>query len=170
MSELIAVGRIGKARGIKGHAFVQPWTDDPESRFAVGSVLETEPTTAGPLTVVEMSQASGKLVVLFDGVCDRSAIEALRGVQLVVPKSARPVLDDPDDFYASDLVGLEVRTVSGEVVGPIDDVIEIAGADYLAVQLDGVERLIPFVREIVPTVDIAGRFIVIDPPEGLFEL
>jgi len=170
LSELIAVGRIGKARGVKGHAFVQPWTDDPETRFAVGSVLETDPAAAGPLTVVEMSQASGKLVVLFDGVDDRSAIEALRGVQLVMPKSARPVLDDPDDFYTSDLIGLEVRTVAGEVLAAIDDVIEIAGADYLAVQLDGVERLIPFVRAIVPTVDIAGGFVVIDPPDGLFDL
>jgi 16S rRNA processing protein RimM len=170
VSDLIAVGRIGKARGVKGHAFVQPWTDDPQIRFAVGSVLETDPTAAGPLTVAEMSQASGKLVVLFDGIADRAAVEALRGVQLVMPKSARPALADPDDFYTSDLVGLEARTVAGAALGPVEDVLDIAGSDYLVLHVDGVQRLVPFVRVIVPTVDLAAGYLLIDPPDGLFEL
>jgi 16S rRNA processing protein RimM len=169
-ADQIVVGRIGKARGIKGHAFVAPFTDDPEIRFAVGSVLETEPTAAGPLTVTAMSQASGKLVLAFEGVEDRSAIEALRGVQLVMARSERPELEDPDDFYTSDLIGLAVRTLDGTDLGPLADVIDIAGADYLVLQVDGVERLVPFVAAIVPTIDIAGGRILIDPPEGLFDL
>jgi len=169
-SDLIVVGRIGKARGIKGHAFVMPFTDDPEVRFAVGSVLQTEPAAAGPLSIASFSVASGKLVLSFDGVEDRSAIEALRGVQLVIAREARPELADPDDFYTSDLIGLAARTVSGDPLGPVVDVIDIAGSDYLVLDVDGAEKLVPFVRAIVPTVDIAARAVVIDPPEGLFEI
>ena len=169
-AELITVGRIGKARGVKGHAFVMPYTDDPEVRFAVGSVLETDPAAAGPLTVASRSDASGKLVLSFVGVDDREAIEALRGVMLVMDRSARPVLDDPDDFYTSDLIGLAARTTQDRDLGPVTDVIDIAGTEYLVLTVDGVERLVPFVSAIVPEVDVSGGTILIDPPDGLFDL
>ena len=169
-SDQIVVGRIGKARGVKGHACVMPFTDDPEVRFAVGSVLQTEPAAAGPLTVSSMSDASGKLVLSFDGIESREAIEALRGVSIVMARSDRPALEDEDDFYTDELIGLAVRTVAGDELVPIADVIEIAGSDYLVLQFETGEKLVPFVKAIVPTVDIAGRFVVIDPPEGLFEL
>jgi len=166
----MVVGRIGKARGIKGHAFVMPFTDDPEVRFAVGSVLQTEPAAAGPLSIASFSMASGKVVLSFDGVEDRTAIEALRGVQLVIAREARPPLEDPDDFYTSDLIGLAARTVGGADLGAVADVIDIAGADYLVLDVDGAEKLVPFVSAIVPTVDVGGGFVLIDPPDGLFEL
>jgi len=169
-SDLIVVGRIGKARGIKGHAFVMPFTDDPEARFAVGSVLQTEPAAAGPLSIASFSVASGKLVLSFDGVEDRAAIEALRGVSLVIAREARPELEDPDDFYTDDLIGLAARTETGIELGPVRDVIDIAGTDYLVLEIDGAEKLVPFVRAIVPTVDLADGVIVIDPPDGLFEI
>jgi len=153
----MAVGRIGKARGVKGHAFVMPFTDDPEVRFAVGSVLATDPAGAGPLTIASRSDASGKLVLSFVGVDDREGIEALRGVMLVIERSARPELDDPDDFYTSDLIGLAARTTGERDLGPVVDVIDIAGTDYLVLTVDGVERLVPFVSAIVPEVDVCPR-------------
>lgn len=168
--ELIAIGRIGSARGVRGELFVQPFTDVPEERFAVGSVLDTEPASAGPLSVDYLNLGGPKMVLRFAGVDTRQAAEALRGVQLVIPASARPVIDDPDEFYASDLVGLAARTADGGELGPIVDVIDIAGADYLVLQFGGAERLVPFVEAIVPTVDIAAGLVVIAPPEGLFEL
>jgi 16S rRNA processing protein RimM len=168
--ELIAVGRIGPARGVKGDVFVQPFTDEPEERFAVGSVLDTEPTAAGPLTVEYLNLSGPKMVLRFEGVADRVGAEALRGVQLVIPASARPAIDDPDEFYASDLVGLAARTPDGVELGPVHEVLDIAGADYLVLRIDDTERLVPFVTAVVPTVDVAGGFVEIDPPEGLFDL
>ncbi|MCW2658094.1 MAG: rRNA processing protein RimM [Jatrophihabitans sp.] len=167
---LVTVGRIGAARGVRGDLFVEPFTDDPETRFGVGSVLLTEPTAAGPLTVEYLNLSGSKMVLRFAGVADRVGAEALRGVRLVIPASARPPIDDPDEFYASDLIGLAARTVDGTELGPVRDVIDIAGADYLVLDVDSVERLVPFVGAVVPTVDIASGFVEIDPPEGLFDL
>lgn len=170
MSETVAIGRVGPARGVKGAVFVQPWTDAPEDRFAAGSVVLTEPAERGPLTVESANFSGPKLVVQFVGIADRTAAEALRGTLLVIPGTARPELDDPDEFYTSDLIGLAARTVDGAELGPIRDVLDIAGAEYLVLTVEGTERLVPFVIAIVPTVDIAGGFVIIDPPEGLFEL
>ena len=169
-ADVVTIGRIGPARGVKGDIFVQPFTDTPEERFAPGSVLDTTPADVGPLTVETLNLSGQKMVLHFLGVDSREAAEALRGTQLVIAATARPALDDPDEFYASDLIGLLARTVDGLELGAIADVIDIAGADYLVLHVDGVERLVPFVSHIVPTVDIEGARVVIDPPDGLFEL
>jgi 16S rRNA processing protein RimM len=166
----ITVGRVGPPRGVRGHLFVQPMTDTPEERFAAGSVLRTEPADAGPLTIAEMSMSGGKLVILFEGVESRSDGEALRGVRLVISPEERAPIDDPDEFYDTDLVGLAARTVGGVELGPVREVLHAGGADYLVLNVAGVERLVPFVSALVPTVDVAGGVVVIDPPEGLFEL
>ena len=166
----IVIGRIGPARGVRGDVFVEPFTDAPEERFAEGSVLRTEPSGVGPLTVESMANSSGKTVIHFAGVEGRAAAEALRGVRLVIAASERPELDDPDEFYDTDLVGLVARTVSGVELGPVREVVHAGGADYLVLDVDGSERLVPFVAAIVPTVDVAAGVVEIDPPEGLFEL
>ena len=169
-SELIAIGRIGPAHGTRGDVFVEPWTDLPAERFAVGAVLVTEPASAGPVTVESFRLHNGRVVLHFAGFDDRYGVEALRGVQLVIAAADRPPLDDPEEFYDTDLVGLLARSADGVVFGPIREVLHIGPADYLMLDVDGVQRLVPFVASIVPVVDVAGGFVVIDPPEGLFEL
>jgi 16S rRNA processing protein RimM len=167
---LLTVGRIGPARGIRGEVFVEPWTDDPQIRFESGAVLATDPAGLGPLTVNSSSSGSGKLVVHFVGVDTRDDAEALRGALLLVRAAGRPALDDPDDFYVDELVGLQVRTVTGHDLGGVLDVIDIGGAQYLVVAVDGQQRLIPFVAAIVPQVDIEAKIVTVDPPDGLLEL
>ena len=168
--EFIVVGRIGPARGVRGEVFVEPWTDVPEERFVAGAVLRTEPDHVGPLIVEAASTGGGKLVVRFAGVADRAAAEQLRGTRLLIAASSRPALDDPDEFYDTELVGLAAVTVDGSDLGPIRDIVHAAGASYLVVETAGQQRLIPFVRAIVPTVDVDAGQVVIDPPDGLLEL
>jgi 16S rRNA processing protein RimM len=166
--DLVAVGRVGPPRGVRGDVFVEPWTDDPDGRFAAGAALNTE--SSGALIVESSSSAGGKLVVHFVGVDDRAAAQGLRGTHLLVEASERPVLEDPNEFYASDLVGLSAQDATGRLLGPVLDVADIAGVDYLVLEIDGRERLVPFVATIVPTVDLVSRLVVVDPPEGLFDL
>ncbi len=168
--DFIVVGRIGPPRGVRGEVFVAPWTDVPDERFAPGEVLRTDPASAGPLTVDESSMAGGKLVVHFAGVADRPAAQALRGIQLVIPAADRPPLEDPDEFYDTELIGLAAGTLDGADLGPVTDVIHAGGASYLVLRVDGRERLVPFAAAIVPTVDLRAGRVVVDPPEGLFDL
>lgn len=167
---VVAVGRVGKAHGVRGDAFVEPWTDAPDERFSPGSRLSTEPADRGPLIVESARDHSGKLVVHFAGVDDRNAIEALRGTVLLLPARARPVIEDPDEFYDTDLIGLAVRTVQGRQLGAVTDVLHSPAGSLLAIDVDGRELLVPFRTEFVPVVDLAAGIAEIDPPDGLLEL
>lgn len=166
----VIVGRIGRPHGIRGEVTVEVRTDDPEGRLAPGSSLRTDPPTVGPLTIVRGHVHGGRLLLHFEGYDDRSAAERLRGVLLVadVDPAERP--DDPDEFYDHQLVGLAVRTVDGEPVGVLHEMLHLPGQDVLAVRRpDGSEALVPFVSELVPVVDLDAGEIVVDPPPGLLD-
>lgn len=166
----VIVGRIGKAHGIRGAVTVEVRTDEPEVRFALGSVLITDPEAAGPLVVEGAKWHSGRLLLEFEDVLDRTAAESLRGTLLVVDvdDDARP--DDPEEFYDHQLVGLDVVTVDGAPVGTITEVAHLPSQELLIIAApDDREVLIPFVTAIVPTVDLANRRVIVDPPPGLLE-
>ncbi len=164
------LGRIGPAHGNQGEALVEPWTDAPELRFAPRAVLRTEPAGAGPLIVASHRFAGDRLIVRFEGVEDRDAVVALRSTVLLIAAADRPALEDPDEFYDSDLIGLQAVGVTGADFGPVLEVVHLTGAVYLQLRVDGVERMVPFVATMVPEVDLAGGRVIIDPPAGLFDL
>ena len=167
----VVLARIGKPHGLRGEVTVQLHTDDPETRFAVGTVIatEAEPGSGVPtaLTVASTRVHRGIWLITFEEISDRIGAEGLRGTRLVLPESNPQVEDEA--FYEEDLVGLEVRDPSGETVGTVSG-LEIGPAqDRLVITLtDGVTAYVPFVKRIVPTV--AEDHIVVDPPPGLFDL
>jgi 16S rRNA processing protein RimM len=167
----LVVGRIAKAHGIGGEVSVDVRTDDPDHRYAAGAVIETDPVERGPLTVEQTRWHSGRLLVRFAGVADRNSAEALRGTLLVVDSATSAAVDDDDDFWDHDLIGLAAVIVDGPAIGEVIDVLHPPGTAVLVVRREtGDEALIPFVREIVPAVDLAARRVLVDPPEGLLEL
>ena len=161
------VGRIGPPHGVQGAVVVQPFTDSPDERFAPGRTVQADGET---LTVVSSRRHGSRLIVQFADLADRDAADARHGTELHVPASSRPALDDPNEFYDTDLIGLAASTVDGADLGPVRDVVHAPAGDYLVVEVGGRERLIPFVAAIVPSVDAAGGRVVVDPPEGLFDL
>jgi len=171
----LVVGRVGRAHGVRGEVSVQVRTDDPGRRFAPGSVLATDPAALGPLTVGSVRWHLGRLLVLFDGLADRTRAEELAGALLLVDSGAVGTPDDPDEFNDHDLIGLVAVTVAGERVGTVTDVLH-HGQDLLVISAAGAspgagggETLVPFVRAIVPEVDIAAGRLVLDPPPGLLD-
>jgi 16S rRNA processing protein RimM len=163
----VTVGRIGRPHGIRGAVVVGVRTDEPELRFAKGSRLDTDPAGLGPLTVAGSRWHSGELLVRFEGFDDRDAAAELRGTWLLVDSATLAPPDDPDVFRDGDLVGLAVRTVAGAAVGTVDDVLH-SGQDVLVIKSpDGRSVMVPFVLPLVPEVDVAAGYLVIDPPEGL---
>jgi 16S rRNA processing protein RimM len=166
----VTVGRIGRPHGIRGDVVVGVRTDEPELRFAKGSRLDTDPPEAGPLTVAGTKWHSGELLVRFAGIDDRDAAVELRGTFLTVDSATLAPLDDPDEFRDGDLVGLSVRTSDGTSVGVVDDVLH-SGQDVLVIKAsDGRSVMVPFVLPLVPEVNVASGYLVIDPPEGLLDI
>jgi 16S rRNA processing protein RimM len=168
----LVVGRVGRPHGIRGGVTIDVHTDDPDARFAVGSVLTTDPAAAGPLTVASVQWHSGRLLVSFAGISGRTQAESLRGTWLTRDSSDVASPDDPDEFYDHELVGLAVVTTSGEPVGVVTDV-RHHGQDLLVIQPAEPRRgglLVPFVAPIVPEIDVARGRLVIDPPPGLLDL
>jgi len=166
----VTVGRIGRPHGVRGDVVVGVRTDEPELRFARGSRLDTDPAALGPLTVAGTKWHSGELLVRFEGIGDRDAAADLRGAWLLVDSATLARPDDPDEFNDSDLRGLAVRTLDGTDVGVVDDVLH-SGQDTLVVKAaDGRVIMIPFVKAIVPEVDVPAGCLAIDPPEGLLNI
>ncbi|MFB9837273.1 ribosome maturation factor RimM [Actinoallomurus acaciae] len=163
----LVVGRIGRPHGVRGEVSVDVRTDDPAARFAPGSSLATE--DAGTLTVETVRAHSGRLLVRFAGIDDRTAAEALRGLLLLVDSAEIPPSDDPEEFHDHELIGLAAVDPDGTELGEIVDV-EHHGQDLLVLRRpSGDEALVPFVGAIVPTIDLPAGRVVLDPPPGLLE-
>ena len=113
---------------------------------------------------------SGQLLVAFAGITDRTAAAELTGSWLSVDSSQLPETGDPEEFRDHELIGLSVRTCAGDPVGVVTDVLHY-GQDLLVVRrADGPgECLVPFVKAIVPEVDLRAGVVVIDPPPGLLD-
>ena len=172
----VIVGRVGRPHGLRGEVVVGVRTDEPDLRFAVGATLDVSEQEDGPvdrqrLTVAAARWHSGQLLVAFTGITDRSAAGELTGSWLSVDSSQLPDIGDPDEFRDHELVGLSVRTAAGDQVGVVTDVLHY-GQDLLVVRRsDGGngESLVPFVKAIVPEVDLTAGVLVIDPPPGLLD-
>ena len=172
----VIVGRVGRPHGIRGEVLIGVRTDEPDLRFAVGAILdvgeqEEEPVSGQRLTVASARWHSGQLLVAFAGVTDRTAAAGLTGSWLSVDSSQLPEIPDPDEFRDHELIGLLVRTLAGDPVGVVADVLH-HGQDLLVVRRvggHGGECLVPFVKAIVPEVDVPGGVLVIDPPSGLLD-
>ncbi|MFE9234973.1 ribosome maturation factor RimM [Cellulosimicrobium funkei] len=161
----LTVARVGKAHGLRGEVALDLRTDDPEERLAVGESLETRPADAGPLTVATVRVHQGRWLVGFEGVRDRTGAEALRGVELVVEAEAS---DEEDAWYPHELAGLRAEGTDGRVLGRVEGLEHLPAHDVLVLrEPDGARTLVPFVRQIVPVVDVAGGRVVLDPPGGL---
>jgi len=167
----LVVGQIVRPHGVHGELVVDVRTDEPELRYAVGSVLATDPATAGPLTVEAVRPHQGRLLVTFDGIADRTAADGLRGVFLCVDSETLPPPADPDEFHDHQLVGLKAYGPDGEELGQVIRVEHAPASDLLVIRLgDGRTGLVPFVAAMVPEVDLAGGRIRLTPPDGLFDL
>ena len=167
----LVVARIGRAHGIRGEVTIEVRTDVPGERFVPGAQFAI--TGAGPgapstLVLESVRDHNGVLLLGFEGVLDRNAAEALRGVLLDVEVEAAS--GDSDAWYDHEIVGLRAESPDGAPLGTVTAIAHLPAQDLLTVKRpDGVERLVPFVMAIVPTVDVPGGRIVIDAPPGLLD-
>ena len=164
---LLVVGRIGRAHGVRGDATIEIRTDNPEARFFIGAKLETDPKDKGPLIIRDIKVHSGTLLLAFEGVSDRTAVEKLRNVLLLADVDPNESNISEDDFHYSQIVDCVVIDESGKEWGIVTDVLQLPGQDTLVVNVDGREVLVPFVKAYVPTVDIPSKKITVVNLAGL---
>lgn len=158
----LLVGRIGRAHGILGEATIEVRTDEPDRRFAIGATVQTD--SHGDLKITSGRVHNGILLLGFEGITDRNAIEKLRNTMLYAEVDINEVSDDEDEYHVLQLIGCQAVLENGDVFGQISDVINLPAQDLLAIKTTDGEQLIPFVRQLVPIVDIANKKVVVIPP------
>jgi 16S rRNA processing protein RimM len=166
------IGQIVRPQGRRGEVVVAPDTDYAEARFAVGAVVYLPGADVREPRRVEVRSSRewrGRWVVGLEGIESIDAAEALRDAELRIPaESLRPLADG--QYYVHDLAGCAVVTAGGREVGVVERVDLRSGTPLLVVQGPVGEVLVPLAEPICRVVDVVGRRIVIDPPEGLVDL
>ncbi|MET9806624.1 ribosome maturation factor RimM [Streptomyces halstedii] len=166
----LVVARIGRAHGIKGEVTVEVRTDEPELRLGPGAVLATEPAERGPLAIETGRVHSGRLLLRFENVRDRTAAEALRNTLLIAEVDPAELPEDPEEFYDHQLIDLDVVLADGTGIGRITEISHLPSQDLFIVERpDGSEVMIPFVEEIVAEIDLEEQRAVVTPPPGLID-
>ncbi|HEY8173824.1 MAG TPA: ribosome maturation factor RimM, partial [Dehalococcoidia bacterium] len=157
----IAIGRVLAPFGLKGELKIQSLTDNPE-RFAPRAKF-----WAGdqPVSVASSREAGGQLYVTLKGFSDRSAVERFRHALLQIPEAALPALPE-GEYYRFQLIGLNVVDRDGAPLGTLDEIIETGSNDVYRVRTpDGRDILVPALDDVVLSVDLDERRIMVDPPD-----
>lgn len=172
--ELVIVGRIRTAHGIKGEVLVEALTDTPDAVFAsgrrvyAGTVGGDPDPEAGTLHVERSRPFKAGWLIRFAEIADRSAAEAWRARHLLLPETE---LEPPaeGETFIHDLLGLRVEHVSGATLGTVTDVFELPQGLMLEVETGSGRAMIPFREEIITEVSLARGVVVVDPPAGLLD-
>ena len=167
------VGRLVKAHGLKGAIKLELYTDSPNERFFPGAVLElqvpeTSPWFGKSIKVKELRWYNQAPVIFLDGVEDRTAAETLIKAILLADIDTTKLPEEPDAWYDHQLVGLKVVR-DGVEIGSVIRVDHMPAQDLLAIESNGQEFLLPFVKAFVPEVDTVAGKLTVTPPLGIFE-
>lgn len=164
-SDRVKMGAIIGAHGVRGQVRVKSFAAEPR---AVASYGPLEDARGRVYKLTLHGGADDVLIADIAGVTDRNQAERLKGTELFVPRAALP---EPEDgaFYHADLVGLEVRLGDGSVFGTVRAVHDFGAGDSLEIVRPDGDVMVPFTKAAVPVVDVAGGFIVLDPPAGLLD-
>ncbi|HUP23162.1 MAG TPA: ribosome maturation factor RimM [Thermoanaerobaculia bacterium] len=165
LPELVEVGRILRPHGVRGELVVESWSEH-EGRFVPGEVLLS--ATGAPLELAAVRHHHGRLLVRLKGVDDPDQAERLRGVVLLVRRDQVPP-PPGGTYYHFELIGCRVEDLHSGLLGVVAGVVEDGGGELLHVVQDGGEVLLPFVGAYLVRVDVEGRLIEVNLPEGLLE-
>lgn len=167
MSDLICVGAIAGAFGVRGEIRIKSFCAIPED-IGTYSPLTTEDGNQSFALTLSRPINNG-FAARLDGVATKEQADALRGIRLFARRDQLPSLPD-DEYYHTDLIGLEVLDTGGKVLGHVKSVQNHGAADLLEIHAPGLKDtvLLPFTLVATPTIDLAAGRIIADPPDGLF--
>jgi len=162
---LVLVGVVAGAHGVRGEVRIRSFTANPRDIARYGTLSNEQGTRRFEVRV--LSEAKGTVIARLDGVADRDAAEALRGVRLFVPRTALPK-PGREEWYLADLVGLSAERKDGTAMGRVKSVENFGAGDLLEIERpDGSTVWLAFTRAAVPEIDVASGRLVVDPPEEI---
>ncbi|MBC7476629.1 MAG: 16S rRNA processing protein RimM [Pseudorhodobacter sp.] len=165
MTDRICVGAVAGSYGVAGEVRLKSFCAEPEAIASYGPLYTEDGSHS--FTIQLTRPVAGGLGARMSGVQTKEQAEALKGVSLYVDRDRLPKLPD-DEYYHSDLIGLEVRDTGGAVLGQVTAVHNHGAGDLLEIGGPGRKVvLLPFTMAVVPTVDLALRRVVVDMPDGL---
>jgi 16S rRNA processing protein RimM len=164
----ICLGQIGAAHGLRGEVRLRSFTADAGAIVAYGP-LETEDGRV--VEIKALRPAKDHFVAKLAGIDDRNAAEQLANLKLYVPRDRLPELEEADEFYHADLIGLEVVDRVGRALGTVVAIHNFGAGDLIEVRpLAGSKtEMLPFDAVHVPAIDLDAGRIVVDPPQGSFK-
>ncbi|MBM3558045.1 MAG: ribosome maturation factor RimM, partial [Alphaproteobacteria bacterium] len=160
----VPLGVIAGAHGVRGAVRIRSFTENPTAIGGYGALYDGR-GRALRLTI-QGAGRKGEVIARVDGIADRDAAEALKGVELSVPRQALPATAS-DEFYLNDLIGLAAVAADGQALGRVVALHNWGGGDVIEIRdASGAERLLPFSKSVVPVIDLAaGRLVVNLPTE-----
>jgi 16S rRNA processing protein RimM len=164
VTDRICVARIGAAHGVRGEVKLWSFTEQPMAVADYGP-LETADGSR-QFQIETLRAAKDHLVARIAGIADRAAAQALRNIELYVPRDRLPPIEEDDTYYHSDLVGLAAMTTDGRRLGTVSAVLNFGAGDLIEIAPDGggEKLMLPFTAANVPTIDLkAGRVVVVPP-------
>jgi 16S rRNA processing protein RimM len=168
MTDRICVGAIMGAFGVRGEVRIKSFTADPAAVGDYGPLWTEDGDRSFTLKITRPVKTG--YAARLSGITDKDQADALRGTRLFAPRSALPSLPD-DEYYYADLIGLTVLDTGGVEMGLVHAVHNHGASDLLEIRAKGQSGtvLVPFTHAVVPTVDLAGGRVIVDPPLGLMD-
>lgn len=165
MTDRVIIGTLGGAFGVHGEVRLKSFCADPADIANYAPLYTKDGKTFAQLVLT--GQAKGGFTARVDGIVTKEDADALKGTELFADRSALPSLPD-DEFYYADLIGLPVVDTGGETLGTVKNVMDHGAGDLLEIHVPNASdtMLLPFTKAIVPTVDLAAKRVVVDPPDG----
>lgn len=162
-NDLILLGHISTAQGIRGEVVVKSYTDDPADIASYGPLTDKTGAMVYELSVVRVDKKG--VIARVKGIADRTAAETLRGTELYIPRDRLPEPAD-DELYHADLIGLEAITADGTIVGEVIAIQNFGAGDLVEIRLTGMTRteFVPFDEHFVPEIDLDARRITVVMP------
>lgn len=163
-SSFVTLGVITSAHGVRGAVKIKPFTQSPNDLLSYG-ILQDKNGTPYPLTI--NGESKGLLICTIVGITDRNQVDALRGLELGVPRAALPDTD-ANEYYVNDLIGIDVFLADGSPYGTVSDMLNYGAGDIAEIALaDGKTELVSFTHAVFPVVDLTARRMEYHPPERI---
>jgi 16S rRNA processing protein RimM len=166
----VLMGRVARTHGVRGEICLTPFTESPDFFLDCGHLQVLLPDGTALGLEVDAVRKHKRLVLLkLKGIRSLEEAERLVGAEVFVPRSSLPELE-PDEYYWTDLIGLSVFDESGRLLGRVMRILPTGADDLLVLDRDGREILLPFLEEVVQSIDLKAGRVVAAPPPGLLDL